>query len=200
MYTVYKITDKTNGKLYIGQTKRTLDKRWRAHCYRANCETARQNALIQAIREHGCENFMIEPIEECPDRDAADERERYWIAQYNSKIPYGYNHTIGGDNHGLSAEEFREKVSGANHWTAKKEVSKETRAKMSAAQSGAKSNNHKACMCIETGETFPYVRAVTRKYGIDEGHIHDVCKGKRQRCGGFHWKYIPDSEVIHNKE
>lgn len=98
------------------------------------------------------------------------------------------------------SDEFRQKVSGENHWTTRKEFSEETRKKMSAAQSGAKSNNHKACMCIETGETFPYVRAVTLKYGLSECHIHDVCKGKRKRCGGFHWKYITDDEVVHNKE
>ena len=96
-------------------------------------------------------------------------------------------------------DEFRQKVCGENHWTARKEVSEATRKKMSAAQSGAKSNNHKACMCIETGETFPYVKAVTLKYGFNDCHIHSVCKGKRKRCGGFRWKYIDDDEVIHNK-
>ena len=102
-----------------------------------------------------------------------------------------------GQKHG---EDFRQKVCGENHWTTRKEFSEETRKKMSAAQSGAKSNNHKACMCIETGETFPYVKAVTLKYGFNDCHIHSVCKGKRKRCGGFHWKYISDDEVIHNKE
>ena len=92
------------------------------------------------------------------------------------------------------------KRSGANHWTARKPVSQETRDKMSAAQRGAKSNNHRACRCIETGETFPYVKAAESKYGISASHIHSVCKGQRKRCGGYHWEYIPDSEVIHNKE
>lgn len=92
------------------------------------------------------------------------------------------------------------KRSGANHWTARKAFSQETREKMSAAQRGAKSNNHRACMCIETGETFPYVKAVTEKYGYSDTHIHAVCKGRRKRCGKLHWKYISDDEVIHNKE
>lgn len=96
--------------------------------------------------------------------------------------------------------EARAKRSGPNHWTAKKSFTQETREKMSAAQRGAKSNNHRACMCIETGETFPYVKAVTEKYGLSDTHIHAVCKGQRKRCGKLHWKYIPDSEVIHNKE
>lgn len=98
------------------------------------------------------------------------------------------------------SESTLEKVRGCNHWTARKSFSEESRAKMSAAQYGSKSNNHRACKCIETGETFPYVKAVTRKYGYSESHIHSVCKGRRNRCGGYHWEYISDAEVIHNLE
>ena len=200
MYTIYKITDTTNGKIYIGQTKNSLEKRWRVHCYRANSDVSRKTALVEAIRAHGKESFKIEPIETCSDVETADARERFWIAELNSRIPNGYNHTIGGDNHGPTPQHFHEKVSGDNHWTTRQGVSQETRQKMSAAQYGSNSNNHRACMCIETGETFPYVKAVTRKYGFNDAHIHSVCKGKRKRCGGYHWKYIEDAEVIHNKE
>lgn len=200
MYTIYKITDATNGKLYIGQTSLTIEQRLRAHFSRARNDLTRKNALVQAMREKSRAEFKIEPLEVCPDRDMADERERYWIAHFNSRIPNGYNQTRGGDNHGLSREEFQQRVSGQNHWTTRQSFTEETRAKMSVAQYGANSNNHRACMCIETGETFPYVKAVERKYGFSASHIHSVCKGVRKRCGGYHWKYIQDDEVIHNKE
>lgn len=200
MYTIYKITNKINGMVYIGQTRRSLVARWRAHCWRARNEESRQNALMRAIRTHGEENFEIEAIDACMDRNMADKREIYWISHYNSRIPNGYNHTRGGDNHGPELQDFREKVCGEKHWTSRKSVTEETRKRMSEAQYGAKSNNHRACKCVETGETFPYVKAVTRKYGFNASHIHAVCKGKRKRCGGYHWIYINDREVIHNKE
>ena len=42
--------------------------------------------------------------------------------------------------------------------------------------------------CIETNEIYPSGHEAQRQTGI--GHIHDVCGGKRQTAGGFHWEYV----------
>lgn len=132
-------------------------------------------------------NYRVSPSDETRQKISDSLKGRY----------AGEKNPFYGRKHG---ESFRSKVSGENHWTTRQSFSDETRAKMSAAQAGARSNNHRACMCIETGETFPYVKAAEMKYGFQASHIHSVCKGNRKRCGGYHWKYISDDEVIHNKE
>lgn len=197
---IYKITNKANGKIYIGQTIRTLQARWRQHCWDAEPGHDKANLpLQQDIAKYGPAAFTVEQIDVACSREELDEKERYWIGFYESKQPNGYNYYCGGNGY-VATEEALNKCRGKNHWTAKKSISALTKARMSVAQYGAKSNNHRACRCIETGETFPYVKAAERKYGISASHIHSVCKGKRKRCGGYHWEYISDSEVIHNKE
>lgn len=55
---VCKIQNLINGKIYVGQTKRTLEKRLKEH--------AEANSLIgDAIREFGIKNFSSEILETC---------------------------------------------------------------------------------------------------------------------------------------
>ena len=51
-------------------------------------------AVHQAIRIDGIENFIFEFIEPCEKNDL-NEREKYWIDHFNSN-EYGYNKTKGG--------------------------------------------------------------------------------------------------------
>lgn len=93
---IYKVTNKTNGKVYIGQTKRTLEVRWHEHQYYASvCERLPYySTLYSAIRKYGVEAFTIEAIEEC-DNSLLNEREIYWIKEYDS-VKRGYNLEYGG--------------------------------------------------------------------------------------------------------
>lgn len=90
---IYKITNKLNGKLYIGQTSRTVEERWKEHqrdCARREFEI---RPLYRAINKYGIDNFSIETIEET---DNPNEREKFWIEYYDS-FKNGYNATLGGD-------------------------------------------------------------------------------------------------------
>lgn len=86
---IYKITNKVNGLSYIGQTRYTVEFRWRQHqhkhdgCYFHN-----------AIQKYGAENFTVETLEEC-EVSQLDSREIYYIAKYNT-FEKGYNLIIGG--------------------------------------------------------------------------------------------------------
>lgn len=86
---VYKITNTLNGKIYIGQTKQKIEKRFLQH-------SKADSPLGQAIRQCGIENSTIEVIEECKNQNELNEREIFWIKVLKSKIPYGYNRTNGG--------------------------------------------------------------------------------------------------------
>lgn len=87
---IYKIENLINHKVYIGQSK-NIEVRWRAH------RTAKDDYSIhQAIQKYGVENFEFSIIEEC-EPDQLNEKEIYWINQYNSYTE-GYNETLGGSH------------------------------------------------------------------------------------------------------
>lgn len=86
---IYKITNKVNGKSYIGQTRYTIEFRWNQHKHK------RDNTYFHnAIRKYGIENFNIEILEECNIEDL-NSREIFYIAKYDT-FSNGYNLTIGG--------------------------------------------------------------------------------------------------------
>jgi group I intron endonuclease len=91
---IYKIINTDNEKVYIGQTRRVLEKRWKAHKYAI--KSGRGCPLLaRAFNSHGAEKFSIELVEECDD-DALCEREVFHIKEYGSFAPGGYNADAGG--------------------------------------------------------------------------------------------------------
>ena len=93
---IYKVTNKINNKIYIGQTVQPLHIRWQGHCQNINNGNY-QMVIKRAIHKYGKENFIIEEIEKC-NQELLNEREKYWISFYNS-YENGYNSTLGGQDH-----------------------------------------------------------------------------------------------------
>ncbi len=86
---IYKVTNKVNGKSYIGQTRNTVEFRWRQH-YKA-----KDNKYFhRAIQKYGKENFEVTTLEKC-DTNKLNEREIYYINKFNT-FSNGYNLTKGG--------------------------------------------------------------------------------------------------------
>lgn len=80
---IYKITNIINGKIYIGQTKNTLEHRWHQHIYDANHN--RTNMPIHfAIAKYGVENFEIECIDTAETKEELNQKEINYIKQYHS--------------------------------------------------------------------------------------------------------------------
>ena len=97
-YTIYKITNLSNNKLYIGASTNGAEVRLKQHVFKAN--NGSNYPLHQAIREFGKDAFCTECIEECSDFESMNVRETYWIAQYGSTNPSkGYNVRCGGGIH-----------------------------------------------------------------------------------------------------
>ena len=90
---IYKITNKLNGKIYIGKTYLTIEKRFREHCSDSQREGFEKRPLYAAMRKYGIDNFQIETIEQTEEPEM---REKYWIEYYGS-FKNGYNATTGGD-------------------------------------------------------------------------------------------------------
>jgi group I intron endonuclease len=91
---IYKVINTINGKVYVGQTIKSLEGRRRAHIIEANGK--RNNFYFHnAIKRYGLKNFNWETIEFCDSKEEMDEMEFHYIKQYNSKDD-GYNLTYGG--------------------------------------------------------------------------------------------------------
>ena len=96
MYQIYVITNKDNGKQYVGQTCKGVAQRWAQHRYAA--KNGVDNYFYRAIRSHGEEAFVVEVVEEIETLEQANEAERKWIASLDSIDSHnGYNGTHGGD-------------------------------------------------------------------------------------------------------
>lgn len=99
---IYKITNNINDKIYIGQTICDIKTRWQRHL--STAKTIKKRTLLyDAFFELGFSNFQISLVEEC-DNELLNEREKYWIAFYDS-YNNGYNMTTGGGNIQTNAEE-----------------------------------------------------------------------------------------------
>lgn len=90
---IYKITNKINGKVYIGQTITPIKNRMYKHYSQAR-NGKNITGIDAAIKKYGEENFEIEQILECPNEDL-DLQEKFYISKYNS-FENGYNLTMGG--------------------------------------------------------------------------------------------------------
>lgn len=100
MYSIYKITNEINEKVYIGQTAFGIEKRFKEHIKKAQSLAYVHRPLYNAMNKYGIDKFHIELVEDGLTKEEANRQEKYWIAQYDSFKGDGYNATIGGDDGG----------------------------------------------------------------------------------------------------
>lgn len=88
---VYKITNKQNGKVYIGATTKTVKERWKQHLAHAKYGKA-ENLLHSEIKRCGVDNFAIERIKTCFDIESLKRSEAHFIEEYKATdLSFGYN-------------------------------------------------------------------------------------------------------------
>lgn len=98
---VYMITNKNNGKIYIGSGKDIRD-RWGGHEYSIKRKERAHLPFVNALRKYGSQGFTWEILEECDTdglekskiRDLLIEREQYYLDKYKPFVwlDKGYNH------------------------------------------------------------------------------------------------------------
>ena len=134
MYSIYLITNRVNGKIYIGYTRGTPEWRFGLHAGSSNSDVARNRALSRAIRKYGRGSFVVSTIETVATLAEAKVREIYHIKDRNSTSnKVGYNMTHGGD--GPPSEEVIKRRSEAIRG---RKMSEESRAKMRLAKAKEK--------------------------------------------------------------
>ena len=205
---IYKITNLLNGKIYIGQTSRTVEARWKEHQKDSTRRTFEQRPLYRAINKYGVENFSIETIEET---DSPNERERFWIEYYGS-YKNGYNATIGGDgtpyiDYDLVVATYKE-VQNMSEVARRMNIScdaveyilhiKQIPIISSAVVLARASSKVVNQYSLDGNyiQSFPSAIAAARALNTitttsngASSHITDVCRGKRKTAYGYKWKF-----------
>ena len=90
-YYIYKITNNLTGKIYVGRTNKTLEKRFQKH--KQDAYRGVDTYFYRAIRKYKIENFKIELIDTIDSIDNAIVKESFYIDSLNSFRPNGYNTT-----------------------------------------------------------------------------------------------------------
>ncbi len=185
-WTVYKITG-PDGKVYIGQTGETLEKRWMRGYHMA--EKASRGAIGNAIAELGKDKFKMEALCTNLTQEGAWALEAWFIDYYDSLNPEkGYNRKTGGRDTGCHLSEYEKE----------RQFSPERRAaismRMKKRTEEGKNNDfilsdHKPrpVICVETGVRYSSQSEAERLTGLQK--IHMVCHGHQLSTGGFHWRF-----------
>lgn len=102
MFIIYKITNSTNQKCYIGITHNSVHKRWIQHKSLAKTSKTPYK-FYQAIRKYGTECWTQHELYFTNDENHASNMEEHFIIEYDS-FNNGYNSTKGGLGSGLYAQ------------------------------------------------------------------------------------------------
>lgn len=105
IYTIYRITNSTNGKTYIGWTSRDPDLRFKEHQRTCKPKHQQRSAISCAIEKHGVDNFTFEVLYQTKDQPHSKDVETHFIAENNSMTSkWGYNLDLGGTGHKRTPE------------------------------------------------------------------------------------------------
>ena len=190
-YCIYMHRNKINNKVYIGQTCQKPEHRWG----KDGVKYKTCSVFWSAIQKYGWDNFEHIILEKGLTLEQANKLEQHYIKQYHSlSTENGYNCQSGGSNYKMS-EEHKQKLSKANigkhphqgelNPMYGKHMSDDTKQKIRLSQM-----NTISVECIETGQVFDSCHLAAAWAGLKrDGHIPEVCKGKRKTAGGYHWKY-----------
>ena len=136
---IYRITNKINGKSYIGKTGMNFGDRWDSHRSLLNSGKHDNPHLQRSWNKYGQNAFEFAVVEEIADPNELNEREMFYIAQYR-KRGLSYNIHDGGDG-GLNlgkhlSEETKRKIGEKNRVNMTgRTLGEETKQKMSKSQS-----------------------------------------------------------------
>lgn len=177
---IYKITNKLNGKSYIGQTTKPrgfldrypnkgngIERVYRFHKKNKNKGYGYNVHLFNSIEKYGFDAFDVDEVYDTAfSREELNEKEMFYIQKFDC-FNNGYNSTLGGEGslgmHALSG--------------------KECPVSRSVCQISLDGELIKIWECISD---------VERVLGIDSSKISCVCRGQRATTQGYVWVYLED--------
>lgn len=213
MIGIYKITNRLNGKVYIGSTT-NAKVREEMHFKNSMIELRSKYPIYKDMIEFGKGNFEFEMIEECSE-DELESKEAEYISKYNSS-EVGYN-TIT-TMHPMHDEAFRKqnskRLSEWNRKMWKDESYREIKSKQSSelqkerlkdpdylAEKSMQLKTYTDSIKKPIGQYDKQgnliaehrgIREAGRATGINSSQISAVALGRprRKSAGGFVWKYL----------
>ena len=213
---IYKITNTINGKVYIGQTARSMEKRWKEHLRHGfNPKNHEYNLhLYKSMRKYGKDAFTIELIENC-ENNLMSEREIFWINFYNSSNPdFGYNITLGGE--GARLIDYDEVYRRYDDGESAKKIAKEmgiSRSNLTQILKGYEKYDKKTTWERAMKEISEDKGTPVSQYDLSgnfiamfqsskaaqrsvpktaHANISRICKTKKGLSGGFQWRFSDD--------
>lgn len=190
MIGIYKIKNKINNKIYIGQSL-NIKRRIAEH---KTPNAKGNNKLHNDIQELGVDNFEFEILEIC-NKDKLNEREQYYIKKLNPyynkvgkkrTLKERKNISLGTKKWFDSLPEERKQEIYKNNLKGPKvghSVSEKTREKLR--QATIKQLSQK-CKILETGEIFESVKELEKYLGACTGTCAAYWKGKIKSVKGYH--------------
>lgn len=174
---IYKITNKLNGFVYIGQAT-DIHRRWIEHTK----HTTVKGALDSEINSLGKENFELRLLLTC-NLDDADILEVYYINKYKEAGYTLYNQVI-------------PKLTSSQQGRLN-DILIELGSDCYVLDRDSTSNNKKGIkkkvVCLDDNIVFDSVTECAKHYGISATHISAVCKGTRGSCNGLTFRHIDDN-------
>lgn len=170
---IYLITNKINGKKYVGQTQQSdINDRWCEH--KRVSEHTLGRYIYNAYKKHGIENFKFQIVCICFDSDC-NIYEEYYIKKFDCLAPNGYNLMSGGKNfkhHPDTLKKMSESIK-AYKKLHPQVCTEETRKKLSESLKGEKNPNFNKPMSEE------------QKQKISETHKKLIKEGKIKQNKGY---------------
>lgn len=160
---IYKIYNTENDKIYIGQTRRSIDIRWKQHLLSSKSDKDKNTVLYRAMNKYGVDKFNIQLIQEYSFESKEElikilnEEEIKYISKYNSIKPNGYNMQLGGKS---PTESLKQPV---DQYSLDGKLLNSYESLSEACSSSDKKLNYK--------------------------HISECCRGKLYTSGGYVWRW-----------
>ena len=196
---VYRITNKKNGKSYIGFTSKSVDQRWSEHVYWALHRNSHYR-IHAAIRKYGPENFEQYVLAEGSDENyVLNTLEPKFIAEYNTQ-KNGYNTLPGGSERQSlrHSDETKQKMSLHNRWRGKsrsgqnnpmygKHHTDGAKLVMSMKRRGKATHTKKFIVAFPDGtkQHIDNLAAFCREHGLDKNSMSSVANGRYHTHKGF---------------
>ena len=183
---IYKISNSINNKVYVGQTIRPIEERFKRHINDA-INNILDTHFARAIRKYGRENFKIELIDCAETQDELNIKEQYWIRYFDS-INNGYNET-----------DALYKCGGNTYASKSKEELIEISKKIKDTKLGGKNPNAKKIKCknINTGEELHFESASDCQRYFNETNHNFIIRRCRKHIRSLYkqqWAFAYEEE------